>query len=41
LPFAVLALFSVALLQGGKLVGRQRESLRLISALRPAVERPG
>ena len=41
LPFAVLALFSVALLQGGKLVCRQRESLRLISALRPAVERPG
>ncbi|HEX2264962.1 MAG TPA: hypothetical protein VHH14_01640, partial [Solirubrobacterales bacterium] len=41
LPFAVLVLFSVALLQGGKLVCRQREPLRPASALRPAAERPG
>jgi hypothetical protein len=41
LPFAVLVVFSLALLQGGKLVCRQREPLRPASALRPAAERPG
>ena len=41
LPFAVLVVLSVALLQGGKLVCQQREPLRPRSALRLATERPG
>jgi len=41
LPFAVLVMFSLALLQGGKLVCRQLDPLRPRSALQPAVERPG
>jgi hypothetical protein len=41
LPFAILALLSVALLQGGKRVCLQREPLRPRSALQPAAERPG
>jgi hypothetical protein len=40
LLFAILLLFSIALLQGGKLLYR-REPLRPRSALRLAVERPG
>jgi hypothetical protein len=41
LPFAILVLFSVALLQGGKRVCERREPLRPHSALRLAAERPG
>jgi hypothetical protein len=41
LLFAILVLFSVALLQGGKPSWRCREPLRPSSALRLAVERPG
>jgi hypothetical protein len=41
LPFAVLVLFSVALLQGGKLVCQRREPLRPHSVLQLAAERPG
>ncbi|HEX2181264.1 MAG TPA: hypothetical protein VHH10_03195, partial [Rubrobacteraceae bacterium] len=41
LPFAVLVVLSVALLQGGKLVCQRCEPLRPRSALQPAVERPG
>jgi hypothetical protein len=41
LLFAVLILFSVTLLQGGKLSWLRREPLRPSSALRLAVERPG
>jgi hypothetical protein len=41
LLFAILILFSVALLQGGKTSWHRREPLRPSSALRLAVERPG
>jgi hypothetical protein len=41
LLFAILVVFSVALLQGGKLSWLRREPLRPSSALRLAVERPG
>jgi hypothetical protein len=41
LPFVILVLFSVALLQGGKFVCQQLEPLRPHSALRLAAERPG
>jgi hypothetical protein len=41
LPFAILVVFSVALLQGGKLVCERREPLRPHSALQLAAERPG
>jgi hypothetical protein len=41
LMFAILILFSVALLQGGKPSWQRREPLRPSSALRLAVERPG
>jgi hypothetical protein len=41
LPFAILVLISVALLQGGKLVCQRREPLRPHSALQLAAERPG
>jgi hypothetical protein len=41
LPFAILVVFSVALLQGGKLVCERREPLRPHSALQLVAERPG
>jgi hypothetical protein len=41
LPFAILVLFSVSLLQGGKLVRQRREPLRPHSVLQLAAERPG
>jgi hypothetical protein len=41
LPLAVLAAFSIALLQGGKYVYHRREPLRPHSALRLAIEHPG
>jgi hypothetical protein len=41
LPLAILAAFSIALLQGGKYVYHRREPLRPHSALRLAIEHPG